>query len=80
MGIEPTWDFVEPHAGFEDQERHQVAPHLRAGSLRDLKRACLDYFRPVESRPHLSRFERQVQSELVGIKIRVRKAKISNHE
>jgi hypothetical protein len=29
MGIEPTWDFVEPHAGFEDQERHQVAPHLR---------------------------------------------------
>ncbi len=25
MGIEPTWDFVEPHAGFEDQERHQVA-------------------------------------------------------
>jgi|GEM_PF-1952190 hypothetical protein len=21
MGIEPTWDFVEPHAGFEDQER-----------------------------------------------------------
>ena len=28
MGIEPTWDFVEPHAGFEDQERHQVAPHL----------------------------------------------------
>ena len=30
MGIEPTWDFVEPHTGFEDQERHQVAPHLRA--------------------------------------------------
>ena len=30
MGIEPTWDFVEPHAGFEDQERHQVASHLRA--------------------------------------------------
>jgi hypothetical protein len=25
MGIEPTWDFVEPHTGFEDQERHQVA-------------------------------------------------------
>lgn len=21
MGIEPTWDFVEPHTGFEDQER-----------------------------------------------------------
>ena len=30
MGIEPTWDFVEPHAGFEDQERHQAALHLRA--------------------------------------------------
>jgi hypothetical protein len=28
MGIEPTWDFVEPHAGFEDQERHQAALHL----------------------------------------------------
>jgi hypothetical protein len=30
MGIEPTWNFVEPHAGFEDQERHQVALHLRS--------------------------------------------------
>ena len=29
MGIEPTWDFVEPHHGFEDQERHQVALRLR---------------------------------------------------
>ncbi len=29
MGIEPTWDFVEPHAGFEDQERHQNALRLR---------------------------------------------------
>ncbi len=29
MGIEPTWDLVEPHAGFEDQERHQVAFRLR---------------------------------------------------
>lgn len=28
MGIEPTWDLVESHAGFEDQERHQVALHL----------------------------------------------------
>ncbi len=28
MGIEPTWDFVEFHAGFEDQERHQAALHL----------------------------------------------------
>lgn len=31
MGIEPTWDFVEPHHGFEDQERHQVATHLQTG-------------------------------------------------
>ena len=30
MGIEPTWDFVEPHHGFEDQERHQVALRLQA--------------------------------------------------
>ena len=30
MGIEPTWDFVEPHLGFEDQERHQVALRLQA--------------------------------------------------
>ncbi len=30
MGIEPTWDLFEPHTGFEDQERHQVALHLRA--------------------------------------------------
>ena len=28
MGIEPTWNFVEPHHGFEDQERHQVALRL----------------------------------------------------
>ncbi len=25
MGIEPTWDLVESHTGFEDRERHQVA-------------------------------------------------------
>lgn len=29
MGIEPTWDFVEPHAGFEDQDRHQPGKHLQ---------------------------------------------------
>jgi len=34
MGIEPTWDFVEPHHGFEDQERHQVALRLRADGPR----------------------------------------------
>ena len=33
MGIEPTWDFVEPHLGFEDQERHQVALRLLTVSL-----------------------------------------------
>ena len=39
MGIEPTWDFVEPHTGFEDQERHQVALHLRDGAIRRLQNA-----------------------------------------
>ena len=29
MGIEPTWDFVEPHAGFEDQDRHQYGLRLQ---------------------------------------------------
>jgi hypothetical protein len=33
MGIEPTWDLVEPHAGFEDRERHQAALHLRAENV-----------------------------------------------
>ena len=37
MGIEPTWDFVEPHHGFEDQERHQVALRLRADEARCLR-------------------------------------------
>jgi len=37
MGIEPTWDFVEPHHGFEDQERHQVALRLRADQSRCLR-------------------------------------------
>ena len=37
MGIEPTWDFVEPHHGFEDQERHQVALRLRADERRCLR-------------------------------------------
>jgi hypothetical protein len=37
MGIEPTWDFVEPHHGFEDQERHQVALRLRADEPRCLR-------------------------------------------
>ncbi len=39
MGIEPTWDFVEPHSGFEDRERHQVALHLRDRALRRLQHA-----------------------------------------
>ncbi len=29
MGIEPTWDWLKPHTGFEDQERHQAASHLQ---------------------------------------------------
>ncbi len=33
MGIEPTRDFVEPHTGFEDQERHQAARHLHPRSI-----------------------------------------------
>ena len=37
MGIEPTWDFVEPHHGFEDQERHQVALRLPADESRCLR-------------------------------------------
>ena len=33
MGIEPTWDFVEPHAGFEDQDRHQPGKRFRVKDL-----------------------------------------------
>ena len=33
MGIEPTWDFVEPHAGFEDQRMHQQSNHLHINEL-----------------------------------------------
>src|ERR1035437_5370912 len=39
MGIEPTWDFVEPHHGFEDQERHQVALRLQENEPRRLRLA-----------------------------------------
>ena len=24
MGIEPTWELIDSHTGFEDQERHQA--------------------------------------------------------
>jgi len=44
MGIEPTWNFVEPHHGFEDQERHQVALRLQAyyvSAARGLNRRAL---------------------------------------
>jgi hypothetical protein len=58
MGIEPTWDFVEPHTGFEDQERHQVAPHLRTGSLRRLLMTGVIYFRRAALQLHLDRFEK----------------------
>lgn len=66
MGIEPTWDFVEPHAGFEDQERHQVAPHLHTGSLRRLPMAGVIHFRRAALQLHLDRFERIFQSELIA--------------
>ena len=45
MGIEPIWDFVEPHTGFEDQERHQVAPHLHAGSWYHLRTSEIGFHR-----------------------------------
>ncbi len=39
MGIEPTWNFVEPHHGFEDQERHQVALRLRHNGTRSSRKS-----------------------------------------
>ena len=33
MGIEPTWDFVEPHHGFEDQDTHQQCKRLQTKEL-----------------------------------------------
>ena len=66
MGIEPTWDFVEPHTGFEDQERHQAAPHLHPGSLRRLPMAGVIHFRRPVSRRYFGRLERIFQSELIA--------------
>ena len=63
MGIEPTWDFVEPHAGFEDQERHQAAAHLHAAPLRRLSLAGVIQFRRAASQKHYDRFERTFQSK-----------------
>ena len=57
MGIEPTWDFVEPHAGFEDQERHQVAPHLHTGSRHRLPVAGVIHFRRAALHGQFDRFE-----------------------
>lgn len=34
MGIEPTWDFVEPHNGFEDRGMHQQCEHLHVTPVR----------------------------------------------
>jgi hypothetical protein len=65
MGIEPTWDFVEPHTGFEDQERHQVAPHLHSGWMRISLREITTFFQPVVSRRHLVRFESGFQSNSI---------------
>ena len=33
MGIEPTWGLFEPHAGFEDHDRHQPCKHLHINYL-----------------------------------------------
>ena len=55
MGIEPTWDFVEPHTGFEDQERHQVALHLHPGSRRRLPMTGVIHFRQAALQLHLDR-------------------------
>ena len=68
MGIEPTWDFVEPHAGFEDQERHQVALHLHTGSLRRLPMTGVIHFRRAALQFHLDRFEWIFQSESVAVR------------
>ena len=68
MGIEPTWDFVEPHAGFEDQERHQAAPHLHNGSLRRLPMAGVIHFRRAASHLYFDRLERMFQPESIAPK------------
>ena len=61
MGIEPTWDLIEPHAGFEDQERHQVAPHLRARPFRHGRNARKNI--RAKSSPHLARTKKHFQPE-----------------
>ena len=66
MGIEPTWDFVESHTGFEDQERHQVAPHLHAGPLRRRTTTSESYFRRAESREYWDTIQMQIQSESIS--------------
>ena len=55
MGIEPTWDFVEPHLGFEDQERHQVALRLRHGPrcLRLSRKTLLQHLLCASRQVHL---------------------------
>ncbi len=64
MGIEPTRDFVEPHTGFEDQERHQAARHLQPTSSRRPPWAgALDFHRAV-SRPYFAKYARRFQGKL----------------
>jgi len=63
MGIEPTRDFVEPRAGFEDQERHQAAAHLRAGPPRRLPEAGVFHFRRAVSCRHGDRLKQGFQRE-----------------
>ena len=68
MGIEPTWDFVEPHAGFEDQERHQVAPHLHTKSMPRLPKGGVVHFRRAVSHHYFDRSERLIQTNYRGLR------------
>ncbi len=65
MGIEPTWDFVEPHAGFEDQERHQAASHLHATTLRRLPRAGAIHFLQAVSQPAFWQTREEISMQII---------------
>ena len=69
MGIEPTWDFVEPHTGFEDQERHRAASHLQTGWPRRLPLAGVIVFRRAVSHQQFDRLNRKVQADSLASRI-----------
>ena len=50
MGVEPTQSSFEPHTGFEDQERHQVALHLRGDVARRLWISAAEPASPLRGR------------------------------